>query len=247
VALCRAPGRWAAGNRRCSPCPGSGDRPNIARHGAAFAISQATAYRYLHEAIDVLADAAPTLHDALGRAAADGMPHVILDGKIFAASACHITTTSVKGETIDAWYSGKTHGFGGNIQAVFAPNGVPIWTSEAEPGSVHDLTAAHRRALGALYKAAADGLPTLADPGYDGAGIGIHTPTENPAAGNTLDVGTRTRNALLRSLRCHGERGFSILTNRWAALQHTTLAPSRIGDIVKAALTLTHFEHKMIK
>jgi hypothetical protein len=37
------------------------DRPEIARHGHAFGISQATAYRYLHEAIDVLADQAPNL------------------------------------------------------------------------------------------------------------------------------------------------------------------------------------------
>jgi 2-polyprenyl-6-methoxyphenol hydroxylase-like FAD-dependent oxidoreductase len=42
-------------------------------------------------------------------------------------------------------------------------------------------------------------------------------------------------------------RGFPILTSRWTALQHTTLAPSRIGDIVKSAVTVTHFEHKMIK
>jgi hypothetical protein len=58
------------------------------------------------------------------------------------------------------------------------------------------------------------GLPTLADPGYDGAGIGVHIPVRQPADGRDLDIITRTRNALLRSLRCLGERGFTLLTGR---------------------------------
>jgi DDE superfamily endonuclease len=111
----------------------------------------------------------------------------------------------VKGQPIDLWNSGKAHCHGGNIQAVLAPGGFPLWISDAEPGSVHDLTAA--RALPALYDAAATGLPTLADPGYDGAGIGIHMPVKRPADGRDLDIDTRTRNALQRSLRCLGERG----------------------------------------
>ncbi|WP_214108411.1 transposase family protein [Acrocarpospora catenulata] len=36
-------------------------RPSITLHGSAFGISAATAYRYLHEAIDVLAEQAPDL------------------------------------------------------------------------------------------------------------------------------------------------------------------------------------------
>lgn len=41
------------------------DKPNITRHGNAFGLSPATAYRYLHEGIDALAAQAPDLHDAL--------------------------------------------------------------------------------------------------------------------------------------------------------------------------------------
>jgi hypothetical protein len=33
------------------------------------------------------------------------------------------------------------------------------------------------------------------------------------------------------------------LVGRWRALQHITASPSRIGDIAKAALVLTQFEH----
>ncbi|WP_457493451.1 hypothetical protein [Streptomyces sp. P5_D11] len=42
-------------------------------------ISQATGYRYLHEAIDVLAERAPDLHQVLDRCRREGMTHVILD------------------------------------------------------------------------------------------------------------------------------------------------------------------------
>ena len=94
-----------------------------------------------------------------------------------------------------------------------------------------------------LHRAAATGLPTLADPGYDGAGISMHIPVRQPADGRDLDINTRTRNALLRSLRCLGERGFALLTGRWRTLHHITASPSKIGDIARAALVLTHFEY----
>ena len=141
---------------------------------------------------------------------------------------------------------GKAHRHGGNVQAVLAPNGFPLWVSEVQPGSVHDITAARAHALPALYRAAATGLPTLADPGYDGAGIGILMPVKQPTDGRELDINTRTRNALQRSARCLGERGFALLNQRWRTLQHITASPSKIGDIARAALVLTHFEHGYI-
>jgi hypothetical protein len=105
-------------------------------------------------------------------------------------------------------------------------------------------TVAREHVLGALYWAASQlELPTLSDGGYEGAGIGVHTPLKQPAGGQVLDVDNRTYNALLRGLRCLGERGFALLTGRWRTLHHTTASPRKIGDIVKAALVLTHFEH----
>jgi hypothetical protein len=203
-------------------------------------ISRATAYRYLDEVIEVPAEQAPDLHQALERAGDDGVPYVILDGKIIAADRCREKTLSVNGEVIDLWYSGKARAHGGNVQAVFEPGGFPLWISGAEPGSVHDITAARASAFPALYRAAALGMPALADPGYDGSGIGVHTPVRQPPGGNELDINTRTRNALLRSLRCLGERGFALLTGRWRTLERITASPSRIGDI-------THYEHGYLK
>ena len=209
-------------------------------------ISRATAYRYIDEVITVLAEQAPELAEALERAKNAGFSHVILDGKVIPCDRCKEPAISVKGEVIDVWYSGKAHTHGGNIQAVLAPDGFPLWVSPVEPGSVHDITAARAHALPALYRAAAADLPTLADPGYDGAGIGIHMPVQKPAGGRDPDISTRTRNALQRSLRCLGERGFALLTGRGRTLRHITASPSKIGDIARAALVLTQFEHGYI-
>ncbi|HEX6467800.1 MAG TPA: transposase family protein [Streptosporangiaceae bacterium] len=219
---------------------GGGDKTALGRdHG----ISRATCYRYIDEVIEVLAAWAPDLRQVLERAAADGLAYVILDGKIFSADRCGEQTTSVKGEQIDLWYSGKAHEHGGLIQAISAPDGFPLWTSNAEPGSTHDLIAAQQHVLGALYAAAAHGLPTLADLGYEGAGHGVLHPIKQPTTSGQLHIDNRTYNTLLHGLRCLGERGFAVLTGRWRALRHTTASPSKIGDIVKAALVLTHFEH----
>ena len=108
---------------------------------------------------------------------------------------------------------------------------------------MHDLTAARVHAFPGLYPAAGAGLPTPADPGYDGAGLGILIPVKQPPGGRELDVNTRTRNAIQRSLRCLGERGFALLNQRWRTLQHITASPSKIGVIARAALVLARFGH----
>jgi hypothetical protein len=223
--------RWFRGER---------DVPKLGRD---HRVSRATAYRYIHEGIEVLAAQAPDLPEALDRAEAQGLAFLILDGTLIPIDRCGEQTISVKGEPIDAWYAGKTHQHAGNLQALSAPGGLPLWIGEVEPGSVHDLTAARTHVLGALYAAAARGLPTLADSGYEGAGIGIHTPIKQPEGNQILSPDNRTYNRLLRTLRCLGERGFALLKGRWRILQHITVSPSRIGDIARAALVLTHFEH----
>jgi hypothetical protein len=132
------------------------------------------------------------------------------------------------------------------------PGGLPLWTGPAGPGSVPDTGAARTAVLPLLYRAAARGLPALADGGYQGAGIGVCTPVKNPKARRGTaprepDDSQRTRNLLLRGLRCRGERGFALLARRWAALQHVTASPGRVTEITRAALVLTHWEHKYLK
>jgi hypothetical protein len=105
------------------------------------------------------------------------------------------------------------------------------------PGGVHDITAAREHVL-AVMRPYLENLPVLAESGYEGAGHGIHVPVRKPAGNRELDRDTRTRNALLRSLRCLGERGFALMTQRWQALQHVMLSPRTIGDLARAALVL---------
>lgn len=113
------------------------------------------------------------------------------------------------------------------------PDGLPIWTSDAMPGHLHDLTRAPRLDVtGAPYWAASTlGLPTLADSGYEGTGQGIHTPYKQPTDSRRLAVDNRAYNAALRSMRCLGERGFAIIAGRWRTLRHNTASPRQIGDI----------------
>ena len=221
------------------------DKGDIARLGAGFGLSQSTACRYLDEVIEVLAARAPGLAGQLERALAEGVPYLILDGKVVDTDRCREKTTSRKGKTIDLWYAGKTHDFGGNIQALFDPSGIPLRVCDVLPGNVHDLAAARQNALGTLRPFLA-AMPVLADPGYDGAGHGVHVPVKKPAGVKELDINTRARNALLRSARCLGERGFALLTQRRRTLQHVTASPGRIGLIARAALVLVLFEQKMI-
>jgi hypothetical protein len=92
---------------------------------AGFGISEATAYRYKDEGVAVLASRAPSLHDALEKAAEQGLPYLILDGTLISADRCSDKKTSKKGALIDKWHSGKAHEHAGNVQALAAPSGVP--------------------------------------------------------------------------------------------------------------------------
>ena len=67
-----------------------------------------------------------------------------------------------------------------------------------------------------------------ADKGYAGAGIGIHSPTQE----RNLSPDNATHNALLTAIRAIGERGNSIL-KKWRALTRIRLNPERIGGIVQ--------------
>ncbi|MFJ6216131.1 transposase family protein [Streptomyces sp. NPDC092296] len=199
-------------------------------------VSQATGYRYLHEGIAVLADQAPDLPEVLNRCQREGMTHVILDGTPIESDRL----AGVRENGSDHLSSQKHKAFGGNIQFLSAPDGTPLRVSDVEPGSTPDITTARIHALPALCKAAADGLPTLADKGYIGAGIGIPIPVRRPKGKSeqALHVDTRMFNALPRHVRALGERTAAELKQRRRTLQHVTLSPSRIGDTARAALVL---------
>jgi hypothetical protein len=208
--------------------------PTLARDAG---ISQATGYRYLQEGIDVLAAQAPDMHQVLEAGRAAGWSHVTLDGTLVRTDRCRVRS-SESGH--DLWHSGQHKAHGGNVQVICDASGFPVAVSDVQPASGQDLAAARATGfLAALQVAAALlGLPALADKGYDGAGIGIHT----PAKGANLAPSSACRNQLLTRLRAEGERGIALLKTRWKALNRIRLCPQRIGAIVAAALVLTSAE-----
>ncbi|ANZ13624.1 transposase [Streptomyces noursei ATCC 11455] len=135
------------------------------------------------------------------------------------------------------WIAGVLAERAPHARRVMDPFHVVAWATTALDA---ERRTAWNRARPALYKAAANGLPTLADKGYIGAGIGILIPVRRPKGKSeqALHVDTRVFNTLLRHVRALGERTAAELKQRWRALQRVTLSPSRIGDIARAALVL---------
>jgi hypothetical protein len=197
------------------------DRASLERLGRDHRISRATVYRHLDEVIDVLADQAPDLHQALQHAQEHDMASVILDSTVITTDRVGERKPPVcKGKPSTCGIPAKQGAHGGTVQALSAPNGLPLWVSGAEPGSTHDLTAASHE------------LATLADGGYEGTGIGVHTPIKHPPDHHVLDADNRTYNALLRGLRSLGERGFALLTGHWRTVHRITASPRKIGSII---------------
>jgi hypothetical protein len=79
-------------------------------------VSIATAYRYLHEGLDVIAAHAPDLHHVLTQARGAGVPFICLDGTLIPTDRV-ATRVEVDGRPAHhLWFSGKHRAFGGNVQ-----------------------------------------------------------------------------------------------------------------------------------
>jgi hypothetical protein len=197
-------------------------------------VSIVTAYRYLHEALDVIAAHTPDLDDVLARARAAGLTFVCLNGTPVRTD--RVAARAEAGH--DLWYSGKHHAFGGSVQVLCDPTGFPLWVSEVRPCSTHDLTAARQLVLPALYPHAARGLPVLADKGYTGAGIGVHVPIKRQPDG-PLHTDNRCYNQLITALRAPTERGHALL-GRWRALDRVTICRSASALLPPPRLSWFH-------
>jgi len=66
------------------------DGTRLAQLATDKAIGRSTAFRYLHEGIDVLAAATPELRGALLTACAAGHPHVTADGTLIRTDRCQV-------------------------------------------------------------------------------------------------------------------------------------------------------------
>lgn len=59
------------------------------------------------------------------------MTHVILDGTLI-RSDC---VAGLRDKGNDLWFSQEPKAFGGNVQFLAAPDGTPLWVSDAAPAS----------------------------------------------------------------------------------------------------------------
>jgi hypothetical protein len=186
--------------------------------GAGFGVSEATAWRYVDETLEVLAAWAPGLREALV-----GGDFVIVDGTL-------IPTDRIRAD--EPYYSMKHRMHGMNVQVIARPDGTPLWFSRATPGRTHDLTAA--RAHGIVQACLTRQILVLADRAYQGAGATLRTPyyhhREQPEHYQQF-------NRDHARLRAPGERAFAQLKS-WRILRRARCSTRRISTIVQAVHTL---------
>ncbi|MFF1595009.1 transposase family protein [Streptomyces sp. NPDC058286] len=193
-----------------------------AQLAAGFGIGIATAFRYIREAIEVLAALAPTLAQAMTTIREKAF--VILDGTLLPIDRIAADTP---------YYSGKHKRHGMNVQVLTDPFGRLLWASPALPGSTHDLTAARQH--GIVEALAGAGLKCWADKAYQGAGGTIRVPFR----GRRLKRWKRRHNSSHAKIRCLGEQAMATLKG-WRLLRKIRCSTNRITDIVKAVLVLHH-------
>lgn len=205
-------------------------------------ISQATAYRYLHEALDVISSRAPGLQHVLADQEAANELILCLDGTLIHTDA--VATRKIIGHTDQdditddddpgyrtiGWFSGKHWCFGGNLQVLSNRDGRPLYIAPVAPGATHDSTAAEKHIFAAVW---ATGLWIFADKGYQGAGPRVKTPPK----GNRLNPGDETIREIITDIRAPTEGGNAALKH-YKALKHVSLCPMAITKITRSVLVL---------
>ncbi|WP_040924376.1 IS5/IS1182 family transposase, partial [Saccharomonospora iraqiensis] len=101
---------------------------------AGFAIGVTTVFRYIREALGVLAARAIGITEAIAVAARKAF--VILDGTLLRIDRVGMATGRDR-----PYYSGKHKRHGVNVQVLADPAGRLIWASPALPGARHDMGA----------------------------------------------------------------------------------------------------------
>lgn len=203
---------------------------------AGFGVGITTAYRYLREALNVLAALAPTLEQAMRTAATKA--YVILDGTLL-----RIDRVAMASRRDRAYYSGKHKAHGVNVQVLADPAGRLIWASPALPGARHDAGAAREHAIPEALAAA--GITAFADTAYHGLGPGVRTPHRRSRydrgtgkfARRELSTGQRAVNRAHSALRAPGERANAELKN-WRVLRKIRSSPAHAGLLVDAVQAL---------
>jgi hypothetical protein len=189
-----------------------------ARLAAGFGIGTTTAYRYIAEAVDLLASLAPTLEEATRTASTKAF--VLLDGTLLPIDRIAADRP---------FYSGKHKKHGMNVQVLADPSGRLLWASPALPGAVHDVRAAREHGIiGAL---AGVGIECWADKGYRGAGGTVRIPYWGRR--ETLSAGQKAVNRSHAKIRALVEQAVATLKS-WRLLRRLRCSTTRITSLVQA-------------
>jgi len=198
------------------------------RLAASFGVGVSTVYRYLREAIDLLATHAVSLHRAVYLASR--LLYLILDGTLIPIDRVAVDRP---------YYSGKHKRHGVNVQILADSRGRLLWASPALPGSTHDLTAARRHGvIAALIKF---GVACYADAAYRGAGPVVAVPfrrrPRKPSRNQQKVNANHARN------RAPGERAVATLKS-WKVLTRLRCCPHRATAIINAIRVLQAIEEQ---
>ncbi|MEW2079594.1 IS5 family transposase [Streptomyces sp. NPDC013433] len=193
-----------------------------AQLAAGFGIGTTTAYRYITEAVDVLAALAPPLPDVVR--AASTKAFVLLDGTLLPIDRIAADRP---------FYSGKHKKHGVNVQVIADPFGRLLWASPVLPGAVHDVRAA--REHGVIDALAGAGIVCWADKGYQGAGGTVRVPYRG--RWETLSTGQQAVNRSHAKIRALVEQAVATLKS-WRLLRKLRCSTTRITSRVQAVLTL---------
>ncbi|MCP9985820.1 MULTISPECIES: IS5/IS1182 family transposase [Streptomyces] len=193
-----------------------------AQLAAGFGVGTTTAYRYATEAVELLADLAPTLANAIRTAATKAF--VILDGTLLPIDRIAADRP---------FYSGKHKKHGMNVQVLTDPMGRLLWASPALPGAIHDVRAAREHGVAAALAAA--GIKCWADKAYRGAGGTVRTPYWG--RWETLSTGQKAVNRSHARIRALAEQAMATL-KAWRLLRKLRCSTTRITSLVRAVLAL---------
>jgi hypothetical protein len=200
----------------------------LTRLACGFEIGVTTAWRYVREAVDLLAATADDLATAMNRIRQ--LAYAILDGTL-------IPIDRVADQK--PYYSGKHRRHGVNVQVIADAAGRLIWASPALPGAVHDLTAARTHAIVDALSSA--DVMTFADKAYQGARGSVRTPFKRHRYRPKLSRRQKAVNRAHARIRAIGERANATLKT-WKVLTKLRCCPRRATAIVQAILVLHHVE-----
>lgn len=197
-------------------------RPPYAQLAASFGIGTTTVYRYVAEAVEILAALAPDLATAARAAARKA--YLILDGTLLPIDRIAADRP---------YYSGKHERQGMNVQVIADPFGRLLWASPALPGAVHDIRAA--RTHGIIQALAEAGIRCWADKGYQGAGGTVRVPYRG--RWDKLSAGRQAANRSHAKVRAPGEQAVAALKT-WRLLRKLRCSTTRITALAQAVLAL---------